>query len=123
MPRKSQFKIVTHDRKSLFAQGKYCNFYNKDFIVHAVPGTLGLMTFRTRREAKDFRNELWSADKNRSKIIRVLPTSRGHKLYQICKSQTEGSLNHYYEGNREIEPYPLYAPEGTMGYRALKVLD
>ena len=48
------YKVVNLDRTSRFADGQYQLKYEKDTIVHEVPGTLGIMCFKTKEDVKRF---------------------------------------------------------------------
>lgn len=88
-------------------------------VVTAESGTLGLMVFPTKKNAKAFIKKT-GVLKGPAKILKVLPIGKGKKITEICPTQNEADLNSFY---KVLNYCTISAPPGTMGYPAVKVLD
>jgi len=114
--------------------------YEKDTTVYADPDTLGIMVFKTKRQAKD-----WMKHKNEYGydliIKRVVPIGRGKVPKHISADVHSDDMRAYYELVNSIEPklfsrtYRKYELEdghevtvikpipGTICYPAVYVVD
>ncbi len=104
---------------------KYHKTYKKGKVVKMAPGSFGLMVFRTRRQVEDFCQERLFTP-NSCIIIRVEPT---HKALKRPKwiFFTHDLRRAYKKWSRELMPYNSFEaipiPDGTLFYKAVKVLD
>jgi len=119
--RRVKFKVVRVDyhgrRHSIFARGGYSLEYPKG-IVRAIPGTLGVAVFGTRRQAENFL--ISSLDQ---KIIRVRPVGRGRSVEFVCDFPSEEYLDFFYRHKHTIRKHLTRTPLGTIFYSAVEVLE
>lgn len=108
--------IRSKDRSSLFSTGKYKLYYEKGSIVSAVPGTLGIMCFKTKREAIQFGSGLGGTS-----IVKLRTIGRGKVPEKICREADSHSLNLFYKKSGSNMSFnPLI---GTRCYPKVEVLD
>jgi len=87
--------------------------YFKDRIIHAVPGSLGIMCFPFKEDAEQFK--LLVPDTG--KIIKVEGIGKPRHVYEVLPTElTPWNLT------ADCEIYGP-APEGTIGYSAVRVLE
>jgi len=140
------YKIVTQNRRSVFAKGKYRKTYKKGAVVKApskgavvkAPSrTVGLMCFESETAAQRFSNllrvipvrvipgSLWS-----HLIIEVEGLGEPKRPYQIAPAGTESCLDEYYKLRKKMGE-AVYAvctctyatpPKDTVCFDAVKVL-
>ena len=131
---KIRYKVIKHRKSCVIPQGsKYCLSYKKDQIVKAVPGSLGIMVFKTLLNAQCFETAS-------TKIIKVRPIGRRRKIsiFSTCmlnaRRNTFMFKNFYkiYSLKKRYKDWPLkffnitnivYPPEGTECYSAVEVLE
>jgi len=126
------YKIVTQNRRSVFAKGKYRKTYKKGAVVKAPSRTVGLMCFESETAAQRFSNllrvipgSLWS-----HLIIEVEGLGEPKRPYQIAPAGTESCLDEYYKLRKKMREavYTVctctYAtpPRDTVCFGAVKVL-
>ncbi len=122
------WKVTDINRNSIFAKDEYRLSYQKDTIVKALPGTLGIMLFDTEHNANAFagcRAHLLSSGitipSEPPKIIRVESIGVEFIPSLIATSASAGELDCYYRNDPPI--YFIKPPRGTVCYPAVKVLD
>ena len=111
-----RWKVVTRERTSFVAEGKYKLKYRKGAIVHALPNTVGIFTFKTKAQAEELMNLVPGL------ILKVRPIGRGKTPKAISAWTSAENLNEFYRtGMRNgVDPIP---PDGTICYPAVEVLD
>ncbi len=114
-----RYKVIFEkSRKSIYAQGSYTLVYDKDTIVKAIKGSLGVMVFKRRRQAKRFMDQrLMRAS---MMIIRVRTFSRGVVPKRISAQVSDYSIKNFYSEVWSTETAP---PVGTICYDRVGVLD
>ncbi len=110
-----RWKVVTLDRRSVVAMGKYRTGYNVGDRKKALAGTLGFMTFKRKRDAEDWRI-------SDEKIIRVKTFGRGKIPEMIAGLGYESDIDNYYLGGNPFAG-SICPPTGTICYQELEVLD
>ena len=138
--RKTKWKVVTKDRKSARTEDpRYIRKYLKNTTVKAQEGSLGLMVFETKKQAKNFSIRL-----SESRVLEVMPIGRpkrptvlAHrdhfnlfykhkrrftikKIIEQLQTSMGGRLD-YEVNNHFIMLWPV--PEGTVCYPSVKVLE
>jgi len=125
---KYKYKVVKSRNNTsclINAQSEFCLTYEKDTTVHAPEGTLGIMVFHTKSEAK-----FWMSGWERErywKIKRVIPIGRGKTPEFICREVLTRHLRNFYidlkylvkirkKDRGEVIP-------GTICYPAVFVVD
>lgn len=136
--RKTKFKVVrkgelASNYVSCFAEGRYQRTYNNDEIVEAEPGSLGIMVFGKRSQAKKFVESRMSFMRNLLHIKHVLPIGNGKRPPFVSRRTHQENIHEFYQRyahfKREWITVPLKnsplntPPEGTICYPAVKVLD
>ena len=112
-----RYKLTRPNRSSCTIHGKspFCQKYLKGKIITADPQTLGIFTFKTKKEAMFFRwFSTWL-------ILKVQPIGRGTVPKLISHNTDKRSLIRFFKelsGRIRIKP-----PKGTICYPAVKVLD
>lgn len=120
---KYKYKVVNRLNESVFAKGIYKKLYSKGYVVSA-KDTFGIMVFNTRRLAEE-----WSSSRRHGgwKIKRVIPIGRGKKITRVYFDQDGIPLKRFYDNFEEFmdnsSHHTIPAPEGTMGYPSVKVVD
>ena len=116
-----RYRVVDSNRESLFMSGKYSFIYRKGEVISAVPGSVGIFCFKTRKEAQNFLLEFVP---HHGKILRVKPLSRGRTPKTICQFTKEVSVDAFY-GNSEYS-IPVKETSGLQDlicYQKIEVLD
>lgn len=105
---------------SCVAKGdKYRKNYIKGEVVRATKGTLGIMTFNTYENARRF-----MIDAGICKILKVLPIGKGKVVDCICDFYSEEWLDKFYENSSDFSYLgTTHVPEGTICYKAVKVIE
>jgi hypothetical protein len=120
--RRNVYKVIKKDRTSstLSTKSPYLLKYLKSFETKAVPGSLGIFCFKTRRSAEMFVG--WYND-NRL-IVRVSPIGRGIKPKSISSSRNKKDINRFYEKSRTNIMFSMRQPPiGTICYPSVLVLE
>jgi len=120
--KKVVYKIVQSEHRNSFSVvefNRYCKHYYPNTIVKAVKGTLGVMCFETKEDAKGFINSQCVWVEEELDIIDVRPIGKAHYPKSICAQTEEDVLNNFYEGESMITMYP---PKGTVCYDSVEVL-
>ena len=127
-----KYKVVrTKDRESCIVpeHSEYCLKYSKG-IVRAVPGSFGIMVFKTKALAQGFSNEF-------NTILKVRPIGKCRKPCRLSNfNQLSGKLTTnffdafyaYYKKNYRRKEWwrnrdVLLVPRGTECYPAVEVLE
>ena len=113
-----RFKVLGFYRESCYAQGKFRKKYEKDEIVVAVPGTLGIMTFKSLKEAREFQR---CRNRTCPLIVAVEPVGRG-KVPKKISSVPEHLMESFYAEGPGDSGWG-YPPKGTICYPAVLVLE
>lgn len=109
------YKVVTKDRKSCLATGSYCRNYFRDSVVEAPSGTLGIMTFRLKEQAREFAADTWEW-----MVIRVKGIGESTRPRTIANNPSQIGLDKFYQGKAL---FPGMIPLGTICYQSVKVLE
>jgi hypothetical protein len=140
------YKVVNMDRTSYASEkgSKYSLKYPKDGIVEAIPGSLGLMCFTNKKNARAFINKdffdggigcfikmmvykilFFNSPDNLDYyfpiIIKVKPLSEGSLPMLICNRFNNYRYDEFYEGRRS-QFNTCVPPKGTVCYDKIKVL-
>ena len=130
-----RYKVVMADNRfSIISRGqdaqvieKICLKYEKGTRVKAQPWSIGILTFEKKKQAEEFiKGAFYSQD---FEILRVRPIGKGKRITQLL-SDHKYRYNILYLAKQEI-PYKevlmkyrkMQAPEGTMAYPEVYVLD
>ena len=88
--------------------------YEKGKLVTAIEGSVGVLTFTSRRDARRFANYYQI-------ILRVQPVGKGRTIRNLCGLYEVGEkIEEWY---RDGMPPGMAAPDGTMAYPAVEVLE
>ena len=146
----TRYKIV-RDRHSVWSGGKYQKYYAAGTTVSAVPNTLGLACFKTKRQAEATMKRWGFTGSLHFKIIRIKTIGRGtvpkvmsmgqfyetdlDRFYTFFRKMSKEAIRialtttHVYgsgkacQGQTETDTMSLLIPpEGTICYPAVKVL-
>ena len=112
-----RFKVLGFNRESCYAKGKFCKGYEKDEIVAAVPGTLGIMTFKSSDEARIF---MRPRGHKCAQVIAVTPIGKGRTPKKIAGTSERIISRFYAKGPEKGWSHP---PKGTICYLAVLVLE
>ncbi len=127
-----RWKAVTKDRESYCAWAlpkELVAIYTKGATLKAKKGSLGFLTFTSRKKAEDFASNNWQGKRI---FIKVRGKGRGKRIKKIIppgKLYRTVSLLEYYrlieelKENKILSAYPCFAPEGTMAYQEVEVLS
>lgn len=133
--RKYKYKVIKRKtRKSAIINGnsKYARKYIKDESTYALGGTLGIMVFSTRRDAKVFISHVagfYDEDcevyynGNPFMIVRVLPIGRGQTVKTIAHDMSTNDLDLFYRENMLYFAPTSHPPHDTMAYPGVFVID
>jgi len=116
----SEFKVCINPfedptkRVSIYAEGRYQREYPKGAIVKAEPGSIGIFVFAFRKDAENF------VRVHRGIIIRVLGIGIPCSPKMISMGQAEADLDHWYSYDCA---HISFAPEGTIAFEAVEVLE
>lgn len=136
----TRWKVTTLERGSIQMRGRYDKCYKKNTIVKANKGSLGIMVFKTQKQAEHWSNTNFQGT---SKVLKVLPKGRGkvpklistpfsiNSFYRcLTKLLKEKGMQNptlygrgkytYMDGNIAVDLWPV--PPGTICYPAVKVL-
>lgn len=128
-----KYKCLDWDRGSCYAGGPHYLKYIKGTKVQAIKDSLGIMVFKTRRDAEEFAS--WHS--KAAGIIRVKCSGRGRVPKVISSSQVGRNIQRFYE---KLKKYGLpvnrlfiegslriggmqEAPRGTICYQEVEVLE
>lgn len=118
------YKAVRRDNSSIFARGKYKLQFNKGTCVSAVPGTLGIMGFRTISECRSFIDNHICRGTG-SKVIKLQPLEE-IKIIQYraqITSQLEETFDLFYRSlSQGIPSGGLQPCEGTVTCMKVNVM-
>ena len=127
-----RWKVVTQTRKSCYVDNaQYSLLYPKGIIVTALENTLGIMTFKRKKDADDFTKSFkrWLNISHNStfiertyEIIRVWGIGRGKVPKRVSTWTTALGLAEFYM----YSDNPIAGcapPSGTICYKQVKVLD
>ena len=129
--RRTLFKVVDKEtrRGTNFAISKfwafiynpsvYINTYERDTVVRAKEGSLGIFTFKTKKAAREFIERYGSL--KHITILRVKPIGKGKTPTEIVLGGSVlNSILDFYSGKfcKKVPP-----PQGTICYPAVKVLN
>ena len=116
-----KYKVVTIDRKSIIVPqtSKFCLTYNKGNIVKALPGTLGVLVFKSLHDALQF-------NIFQGKIIKVRPIGRMKPTPFNVAVTFHGALQttiaiKAYNSSGQVKMLPI--PQGTQCYNTVEVLE
>ena len=105
------------------------SIYTKGTVVKAYPGSVGIFTFKTRKDAEEFIYREATIDEDFI-ILRVKPIGRGKKpdkilAWAISILGNYNFLEGYFNGEFSLlESEDLMEPyKGTICYPAVEVLD
>jgi hypothetical protein len=143
---KPKWKVVNKkDRGSIFARcDGFKKYYGPGRIVEETPDSVGIMVFRTKRDAENFL--IRSGKFDTGEIIKVTPIGKAKIVKNICVTPTNKKVmeKYYklveqmkmYERNKDSyslrRGYDIYnqiglmsgeIPDGTQCYPAVKVLE
>lgn len=113
-----RFKVLGFNRRSCYAQGEFCKRYEKDEIVAAVPGALGIMTFKSFEDAEEFKRP---RGHRCIQIVAVKPIGRG-KAPKKISGISEPDMERFYEEGPKNGEWS-FPPKGTICYPAVRVLE
>ena len=130
MKKRIRYKVVDKNRRSCVVPtgSKYCLYYPKGAIVKAIPGSLGIMVFRTRRQAQSL------AYCNRG-ILKVRVIGRKLKIVRFSGYNSDPLSNtlmfkKFYKFIQFRKNWwhthkvrTMHIPEGTECYPAVEVLE
>jgi len=123
------YKIITKDRKSILSSGKYKITYpSKGKVVRAIPGTIGLMCFKTFNNAINFREKALIGVRTYV-LIEVMPLAPiiKRKDFKITTWLSELDFDEFYRLNQKCAPsHYLYGdtpPIGSVVCAELKIGD
>lgn len=131
MKRKHAWKVTTKDRTSVVVDNRYYknlagyqdNFilsYNKDNIVEAKEGTMGIFLFETREQARNWKKKLdHNFSYTKAKVLKVELLSKTYKPTHIGYFL---QLENYYRWPKDLF-YRTPTIEGTICCHKIKVLD
>ena len=92
---KIQYKVIKH-RHSVMAPGKYTVNYNKHEVSKAYPGSVGVMSFSTKKLAEIFIRDHEST--TGADIVRVVPLSHAKRVKYITCGYDEDWMDDFYRG-------------------------
>lgn len=130
------YKIVTKERKSIFAPGKYTLTFNKDSVVKSNPNTIGIFCFKNIKFINEYILDI-GLEKDKFLILRVRPIGNRlkHNL-RIAAPLIEENVDKYYEdlnhipksnnlniGWNNIHSHLDIIPTGTVIYSEVYVID
>ncbi|MFW9871582.1 MAG: hypothetical protein ACFFG0_00605 [Candidatus Thorarchaeota archaeon] len=120
--RKYKFKVVNkRTNKSCMVHGnsKYSLLYEKDTNVYADEGTLGIMVFKTRKQAENWIG-IRLMDYSEYIIKRVIPIGRGKVPKQICADASSNEIELFNCLANELKPLII---KGLLGERTSRLYN
>ena len=113
-----RWKVLNEYKRSCYARGEFSLIYEKGTIVNAKAGTLGIMVFKTKTEAKLFKK---GRGFRTFHIIKVNSIGRGKVPSSISHHILETSIRSFYKASSvENSSDP---PKGTICYKSVEVLE
>lgn len=120
-----KWKVVFEkSRKSMYARGTFALTYNKDTIVEAIKGSLGIMVFKTRWQAERFAETQYLDDnpmRESFMVVRVRTFSRGVVPKKISCRIDAYNIALFY--NYPYDGYSVDPPMGTICYDKVEVIN
>lgn len=112
-----RYKVIQKDRTScvIHPKSRFCHKYLKGKTITANPETLGIFTFKTKGEARNF---IWH---HTWLILRVEPIGKGETPKLISHNTDQRSLIRFFKNLTSM--IRMKPPKGTICYPAVKVLD
>jgi hypothetical protein len=102
---------------------KFSLLYEKDQNVYAPEGTLGIMVFKTKKDAERWILS-WRETGVRWKIKRVIPIGRGSTPVEISAWALTEDLEDFYNSEYRLDKASLEPPlPGCICYPAVFVID
>ena len=116
----------------------YCLEYKKNTIVKALPGTFGIMVFKTKAQAIQFANAIIVLKNMQISILKVRVIGRGRKLRGLSSVDRYGAMNNtsmfkkfykFYHAQKHKKDwwsksnYIIGVPPDTECYPAVEVLN
>lgn len=116
--RKYKYKVTRLDDSSCGnLPSKYILYYNKNTKVYARASTLGIMTFKRRKDAEAFRQ---GDNLERNVIKRVIPLGRG----SVPQAVALADIDAFYEDiDLVFSTNRIRSPKGTICYPGVFVCD
>ena len=128
MEQRIKYKVVNERRGSCVVRPQFRKFYKKyhqDTVVEMTLGTFGLMVFSSPRLAKKFKRNQGPRDGSWM-ILKVRPLEKSMKKPPaIFYADRLNFAYKIFKKSKKVSSQisPMYIPEGTLFYRAVKVLD
>ena len=116
-----RWKVTNLSRESLIVL--YCRYkriYNEGMTIRAESNSLGLMTFKRKKDAIKFAKRISFGRKVYYKILKIQSIGRGFVPKKISMSVSIESLNYFYSDDLSRQSCP--PPDGTICYKSIKVL-
>lgn len=115
--------IFEKSRKSMYAKGSFALTYNKNTIVKAIKGTLGIMVFKNRWQAEMFAKTHSNACllSDPFVVVRVRTFSRGVVPEEISGRIDADNITLFYKPL--FNSYTKEPPMGTICYDKVEVID
>lgn len=119
-----RYKVVTEDRRSVVAGGKYELLYAVGEIVEAPPDTLGIFVFSDFWSAEKFVYGV-TRDKGKPMIIKVNSIHEKTKPKYVSTGIDEKNIDKFYKFlNYEVSSCGVNDPiRGTICCEAVEVLE
>jgi hypothetical protein len=118
--------VKTKTRCSAMINGNshFARKYQNGTIVTAEEGTIGILTFKTKRSAElwasFFSSVHWCFETPKLMIIKVETIGKGKTIDYVSTGITTEELEDYYSG---LEDKNNQAPDNTIAYPAVLVLE
>lgn len=126
----TRFKVTTLNRLScIISDFPFRLRYDKDTIVEALPGTYGVMCFKTEGDAIEFVNHRVVRHRDDYRILRIKPIGRGRIPKHVCRSTY--LIKEFYQvfgvnwDIQKSDPFKgilFSVPKGTICYPKVRVL-
>ncbi len=122
-----RWKVVTEDRESwsyFVLPKKLLTIYKKGARLKTVDGSLGFLTFRTKKQAIEFA-ETHNISKA-YKIIKLNAIGRGKRISKVVATYHFDCTTSLQEIMAMLRRMPLHrvnAPPGTIAYKEVEVLS
>ncbi len=113
-----RWKVVSQNRESCMVGWcrKYCLKYKRGTVVKGVKGTLGVMVFKSEKQAEGFLGPY-----NGQTVIKVNGIGRG-KVPAVLSSIIDiTTIDHFYKHPEDITMH-RNVPDGTICYKSVEVL-
>ena len=126
--KKPVYKVVRKNRTSCVVGGmkKYSIKYIKSFESKAIPGTLGIFCFKTKKRAEEWVDFRRFFDRNKLEIIKVFPLGKPTTLLTICVTCNSRGISKFYQllsSKKDVTSVSSVAPYGTVCYPSVLVLE